>query len=86
MKIYQVVDAKIGGDEFVDYTGIDAAEALKIATRSWDSLSAHDRKRSIITAREYTVPADTDLADDDELTNALCENPDYDTLAEFSEA
>lgn len=85
MIIYQVVNSKISGDEFVDYTGADAEKAKRIAFDSWNSLSAGDQKRCTVKARIYEIPDGTDVADEDELTNALCENPDYDTLAEYSQ-
>lgn len=85
MEIYIVVNSIIGGDQFDEYIGTDSEKAKKVAYASWNRMSAHDQKRSIVEARVYEVPDETNFDDEYEITDAICEYPNYDLLVEYSQ-
>ncbi len=92
MKYYQVGSTKYAklhtedGDEFLSYEGIsleEAKKALEDEKYAFEKLHNYDKKRTVVWGRVYDIPDDTDITDENELINALCECIGYDDLEEL---
>lgn len=76
MKYYEV--AIVGkNDEWTYYKGFD----LEKATKTYYDYKGTEGKDKI-EARVYNIPDDTNIEDEDELTNAICDCLGYDPFIE----
>lgn len=89
MKLYQVNEVKIRvngerGDEHEMYRGTDlqkAQEMYRIMVAHFMDMDTNGMKRTLIEAAEYDISEDTDLEDEDAVTNAMIECCGYDAFA-----
>lgn len=82
MKYYQVGTTS-NGDEFVSYEGTSLEEskkALEDERYAFENLHPSDKKHTVVWGKVYDLPDDTDLNDEDELINAICECTGYDDI------
>ena len=91
MEYYEVVDITLNlnskGNEMGDgddlYMGTDYKKALcacEEALYNWGRSDRRDQKKSAIEGRIYDIPDDTDINDEDEIINAICDACGYDTF------
>lgn len=71
------------GDEFDTYAGLDKEKAIDAAKRDWIHLTDREKRSTIIEVREYDLPDDIDINDEDELVNAMCDCCGYNPIIEF---
>lgn len=91
MKYYEVAEITLNlnskgyemGDEESSYMGPDYKKAICAcdeALSNWDRLDYRDKKENAIEGRIYEIPDDTDINDEDEIINAICDACGYDTF------
>lgn len=88
MKLYESVSIKLRGsepgDEISLYTGTDEQKALDVAAADWKHLSKFDKEHSLVEVRVYEISDDTDINDEDDVVDALCDCFGYDVIASYS--
>lgn len=85
MKFYEICDVDVKnngeyGDELLIWEGFNLEEALSKkaeALNDFDRKSNRDKQHSTIECRVYELPNDTDIEDEDELINAICDCGGY---------
>lgn len=93
MKYYEVTGITLNlnskgyerGDEECSYMGSNYKKAICAcdeALSNWERLDYRDKKESAIESRIYEIPDDTNISDEDEIINAICDACGYDTFFE----
>ena len=93
MRLYQIVTMDIRsngerGDEYQAYLGFDLKEALahhEQALINYENASEYDKERSVVEARVYNIPDDTDTTDEDAVIDAMCDCIGYDDISIIKE-
>lgn len=91
MKYYEVAEITLKlkskgyemGDEECSYMGPDYKKAIcacNEAVSNWYRLDYRDKKESAIEGRVYEIPDDTNINNEDEIINAICNTCEYDTF------
>lgn len=90
MKLYVAVETEIiqngeQGDSYdlserlINPSEEQIKELIKKADDAYRALSRHDQKESLVEVQEYDLDDSTDITDEDEIINAMCNACGYNT-------